>query len=63
MPLFMRGKSPEENEDVSLRLTNYFTYKNHEKEKNKQKKNQKIKKTNLKERKKGRRKEKASWQA
>lgn len=24
----MRGKSPEENEDVSLRLTNYLTYKN-----------------------------------
>lgn len=59
MPLFMRGKSPEENEDVSLRLTNYFTYKNPEKEKKKKTKNPKTKP----QRKKGRRKEKASWQA
>lgn len=37
MPLFTRGKSPEENEDVSLRLTNYFTCKSPEKENEKQK--------------------------
>lgn len=58
MPLFTRGKSPEENEDVSLRLTNYFIYKSPEKENEKQK----TKPPSKEGRKKGRKK-KAGWQA
>lgn len=39
----MRGKSPEENEDVSLRPTNYLTYKNPGGGKNSQKKKEEKK--------------------